>query len=110
MLEAWLSLDFCSWEGFATRQNFDPVVVGVENECNIFHVAVGRLFLKVYTLTDKSVTKFNNIVNDEPDVAEPPRITVSIVVLEVRVSFSAVVVRQLQYGVRYLVQIRHRLA
>jgi len=77
--------------------DFDPVAIGVDDESDALHLAIVGLLLERNTELFQSVTGLVDIVDGDGDMAESPAwVAVTVRVLEARVVFSSMVVRQLE--------------
>jgi len=65
--------------------------------------------LKLDTFSLKFFAEWHQVIHNESSVAKTAWVTVSVVVLEVRIGLSAVVVSQLKHSAINLIQVRERL-
>merc|ERR1711997_816759 len=76
--------------GLAVDQ-LDPIAVRVVDEAEVAHVAVARLLLDLHTCSFHLFASTIQIIHEEPNVAEPLRLGIAIVDLEVLVLLCAMI-------------------
>jgi len=77
--------------------DLDPISVGVEYECDLFHGSLMQLLLKLNSKSFKSLTRLNQIRHEDADVAEAFVLSfISAAVFEVEIEFSAPIMAQFQ--------------
>lgn len=76
--------------------HFDPVVIWVKNECDVFHPSIGQSLLPVDLLFFKKGTSLVQIVDTDADMSKSLRLVVAVVVDFAFLLFRAIVPGQLE--------------
>lgn len=88
----------CLALGLGSGDDFDPVVIRIQDECNVFHLTIRQFLLKLDAELFKPIARLMDVVDGDAQVAETLGFLVSIMVAEVGVVFGTVVVREFENG------------